>query len=194
MLITKSGFPEKISDSRLEDCVDTPLSMQNKDWGLVRYENARRGFNRLKLINPAEIFDRIMVEYSYRKCTYHLGSLFLDRCIVTNSPSYRTAEITRAMLQAKTFIEGSQENDGSWYGSWATCFTYGTFFALHTTCDHWANISHQCQSHTKKRLWMSSKQGDARRRVGRIIIIVHARLKNTSCGRKAKSSILLGCS
>lgn len=82
----------------------------------------------LELLNSAGIFDRIMVEYSYPECTASvLSSLSLYRHYF---PSYCTAKIDRAILQAKTYIERSQREDGSWYGSWAICFTYGTFCAL----------------------------------------------------------------
>eukprot|EP00268_Persea_americana_P017365 TRINITY_DN18367_c0_g1_i3.p1 TRINITY_DN18367_c0_g1~~TRINITY_DN18367_c0_g1_i3.p1 ORF type:complete len:174 (+),score=28.61 TRINITY_DN18367_c0_g1_i3:664-1185(+) len=32
--------------------------------------------------------------------------------------------------KAVNFIEKIQESDGSWYGSWAVCFTYGTWFGV----------------------------------------------------------------
>ena len=127
MLITSSGFPKRISDSRLQDCVDTLLTMQTNDGGFGSYEGVR-GSKHLELLNPAGMFDRIMVEYSYPECTASVvSSLSMFRRYF---PSYRTAEIDRVILQAKTYIERSQREDGSWYGSWAICFTYGTFCAL----------------------------------------------------------------
>ncbi|GAU13079.1 hypothetical protein TSUD_173790 [Trifolium subterraneum] len=33
-------------------------------------------------------------------------------------------------LQAIQFIEDTQTTDGSWYGNWGVCFTYGSWFAL----------------------------------------------------------------
>ena len=32
--------------------------------------------------------------------------------------------------KAAKFIHTVQRDDGSWYGSWATCFTYASMFAL----------------------------------------------------------------
>lgn len=128
--------------------------MQNKDGGFGTYERAR-GSSRMELLNPAEVFDRIMVEYSYPECTTAvLSSLSLYRHYF---PSYRTAEIARAIFQAKAYIEGSQRPDGSWYGSWAICFTYGTFFALESlatvgqTYQTSARVQNACD-------WLATKQ------------------------------------
>lgn len=101
--------------------------MQHKDGGFGSYERAR-GSSRMELLNPSEMFDRIMVEYSYPECTTAvLSSLSL---YLQYFPIYRTAEISHSISRAKDYIEDSQREDGSWYGSWAVCFTYGTFFAL----------------------------------------------------------------
>ena len=103
-------LPKKISDSRLQDCVDTLLTMQNKDDGFESYEKAR-GSSNMELLNPAEVFDRIMVEYSYPECTTAvLTSLSLYRHYF---PTYRTSEITRTISQATTYIEQAQGEDGS---------------------------------------------------------------------------------
>lgn len=45
-------------------------------------------------------------------------------------PEHRRGEIARAMGRGKRFIETIQRADGSWYGSWAVCFTYGTWFGI----------------------------------------------------------------
>jgi lanosterol synthase len=101
--------------------------MQNVDGGFASYETTRTT-TLIELLNPAEIFDRIMVEYSYPECTTAvLTALSLFH---RHFPTYRTAEIKRAMSRTKGFIISSQLPDGSWYGSWAICFTYATFFAL----------------------------------------------------------------
>lgn len=109
----------------------------------------------MELLNPAEVFDRIMVEYSYPECTTAvLSALSLYRHYF---PSYRTTEIARAILQAKTYIEGSQREDGSWYGSWAICFTYGTFFALESLAT--VGQSYQSSARVKKACdWLATKQ------------------------------------
>ena len=101
--------------------------MQNPSGGFASYEKIR-GSTYLELLNPAEVFDRIMVEYSYPECTTAvLTSLSLFH---SHYPSYRSFEILTAIRKAAEFIRKSQRADGSWYGSWAICFTYATFFAV----------------------------------------------------------------
>jgi squalene cyclase len=45
-------------------------------------------------------------------------------------PSVKTKKINQALKKGKRFIRKSQRDDGSWYGSWAVCFTYGTWFGI----------------------------------------------------------------
>lgn len=101
--------------------------MQNDDGGFPSYERSR-GSSMLEYLNPAEIFDRIMVEYSYPECTTAvLTALSLFH---RHFPTYRPARIQQAISGATQYLRKSQRLDGSWYGSWGICFTYGTFFAL----------------------------------------------------------------
>jgi lanosterol synthase len=101
--------------------------MQNADGGFGSYEKAR-GSAHMELLNPAEVFDRIMVEYSYPECsTAVLTSLSYFRA---HFPAYRRDDIQAAIDGVTGYIVGEQRPEGSWYGSWAICFTYGTFFAL----------------------------------------------------------------
>ncbi|MCJ1405165.1 hypothetical protein MMC11_008391 [Xylographa trunciseda] len=127
ILQEECGFSKVISDSRLRECVDSLLSMQNEDGGFGSYERARGG-EWLEILNPAEVFDRIMVEYSYPECTTAvLTSFSLFR---RHFPHYEAAAIEKAISRAVQYILANQRSDGSWYGSWAICFTYATFFAL----------------------------------------------------------------
>jgi beta-amyrin synthase len=45
-------------------------------------------------------------------------------------PEHRKMEIQAFILAAVHFLEDIQMPDGSWYGNWGVCFTYGTWFAL----------------------------------------------------------------
>jgi lanosterol synthase len=47
-------------------------------------------------------------------------------------PEYRAEEICQTIRQAYGFVRKQQRPDGSWYGAWAICFNYATFFALQT--------------------------------------------------------------
>ncbi|TVU06546.1 hypothetical protein EJB05_49767, partial [Eragrostis curvula] len=49
---------------------------------------------------------------------------------VEKCPRYRSSEIEKIIKNGASFIEKGQRKDGSWYGSWAVCFTYATFFAI----------------------------------------------------------------
>ncbi|EEC68020.1 hypothetical protein OsI_35826 [Oryza sativa Indica Group] len=81
-----------------------------------------------KFINPSESFRNIIVDYPYVECTSSLiQALILFKGV---HPGYRREEIDRIIKNGVLFIEKKQKNDGSWYGSWAVCFTYATFFAI----------------------------------------------------------------
>jgi len=154
MLQETYGFSKLISDDRLQDCVDTLITMQNTDGGFGSYEKAR-GTSMLELLNPAEVFDRIMVEYSYPECTTAvLTSLSLFRC---HFPTYRSKDIEQVISRAKGYILNAQRPDGSWYGSWGVCFTYGTFFALESL----ASVGYTYRSSDRIRKscdWLVSQQ------------------------------------
>lgn len=127
MLIRRSHFAKLISDERLQDCVDTLLLMQNSGGGFSSYERTRAS-SLLEYLNASEVFDRIMVEYSYPECTTAVvTALALFR---RHFPTYRSAEIDRVIRRAIKYIMGAQRPDGSWYGSWGVCFTYASLFAM----------------------------------------------------------------
>lgn len=122
------GFPEVLNDQRIFDAIDTLLLYQNDDTkGMSSYEK-RRGGEYLEMLNAAEVFGRIMIEYDYPECT--------TACVTAMSlfnkhwPEYRTAEVKQLIKSATAWIKTNQRPDGSWYGSWGICFTYATMFAL----------------------------------------------------------------
>jgi lanosterol synthase/cycloartenol synthase len=45
-------------------------------------------------------------------------------------PNHRSEEIQHSIDKGQAFLKNIQRNDGSWYGSWACCFTYGIFFGV----------------------------------------------------------------
>lgn len=122
------GFnPPQISDERLYDCVEVLLSYQNPEGGWATYEN-RRSTPLLEMINPSETFGDIVVDYCYVECS--------SACITALTafqktyPNHRAAEIHRSLERGIKYIKSIQRDDGSWYGSWGVCFTYGTWFGL----------------------------------------------------------------
>jgi lanosterol synthase len=101
--------------------------MQNPDKGFGSYEQTR-ATELLEFINPSEIFQRCMVEYSYPECTSAV--VMALKKFRKHYPSYSADKIDAAVQAASTYLHGAQEPDGSWYGSWGICYTYGTMFAL----------------------------------------------------------------
>lgn len=127
LLQNSGGFGKPLSDQRIYDCVDTLLTMQNGNGGFASYEVVR-GSQLLELLNPAEVFDRIMVEYCYVECT---SACFSTLTLFSQSfPQYRSKEIRAVREGAIRFVKSQQRPDGSFYGSWGICFTYGTMFAV----------------------------------------------------------------
>lgn len=101
--------------------------MQNPDKGFGSYER-NRTTELLEIINPSEVFERCMVEYSYPECTSAV--IMALKKFHKHHPSYSAEKIDAAVQAALIYLHGSQEPNGSWYGSWGICYTYGTMFAL----------------------------------------------------------------
>ncbi|KAM5349570.1 hypothetical protein ACJ41O_006075 [Fusarium nematophilum] len=128
IMLEKTGkFPKIFDDQRIFDAVDTMMLYQNKSGGVSAFE-ARRGGEYLEKLNVTEIFGRNMVEYDYPECTSScVTALALFR---QHWPQYRSKEVDTFIRRGISWIKGDQRLDGSWYGSWGICFTYGTMFAL----------------------------------------------------------------
>eukprot|EP00198_Chlamydomonas_reinhardtii_P000539 XP_001689874.1 cycloartenol synthase [Chlamydomonas reinhardtii] len=128
--LTLALLPEElvgpaISPERLYDCVNVILSYQNRDGGMATYENTR-SFHWLEILNPAETFGDIIVDYSYVECT---SACITALCSFRKQhPGHRAAEIAASLKRAEAFIRSIQRKDGSWYGSWGVCFTYACWF------------------------------------------------------------------
>lgn len=121
--------PRTITDDRLKDAIDFLLSTQNYDGGWASYE-LQRSPAWIEWLNPAEVFKGIMVDYSYTECTSASVQALCKFRSKKRFVDYRTKEINRAIERGIEFIKRNQRSDGSWYGSWAVCFTYGTWFAI----------------------------------------------------------------
>jgi lanosterol synthase len=127
LLQNTDGYPRLLKDQRIFDSVDTLLTFQNASGGCSSYEPTR-GREWLELLNAAEVFGRIMVEYDYPECTTAVvTALTLFR---NYYPEYRSNDIEAFISRAVKYIKAAQYPDGSWYGSWGICFTYAGMFAL----------------------------------------------------------------
>ncbi|XP_008681131.1 achilleol B synthase isoform X1 [Zea mays] len=105
----------------------TAEALKNKD-GTLSSAECKRTTSWVEFINPSESFRNIIVDYPYPECTSSLiQALVLFR---GKHPIYRRDEIDKIIKSGASFIEKVQRKDGSWYGSWAVCFTYATFFAI----------------------------------------------------------------
>jgi len=121
------GYPTLLNDQRIYDAIDTLLTYQNPSGGCSSYEPTRGG-EWLEMLNAAEVFGRIMIEYDYPECTTAVVtalSLFSKYY-----PTYRTDDIKSFKYRAVDYIRRAQYQNGSWYGSWGICFTYAAMFAL----------------------------------------------------------------
>lgn len=122
LLLRHLPFPEQ----RIYDAVDEILSLRNHsgDGGWGSYESTRAP-SYCELFNCAELFKDVMIEYSYAECSsscIHSLALFHRQY-----PNYRTSEVRRALSEGIACVLGKQRPDGSFYGSWAVCFTYGAW-------------------------------------------------------------------
>lgn len=144
-----------ITSQRFFDCVSYMLSMQNNDGGFATYE-LTRSYPWLEIINPAETFGDIVIDYSYVECT----SAVIQALAAFKKlyPEHQCKEIETCISKATRYIENIQRPDGSWYGSWGVCFTYGTWFGVlglveaGKTYQNCSNIRNACEFLLSKQL------------------------------------------
>lgn len=101
--------------------------MQSSDGGFASYESTRASAW-LEKVNPQETLGQCMVEHNYPECTSSVLTAFV--LFRRHFPYHRAAEIDSSISHATRYILASQECNGSWYGAWAICYTYATYFAL----------------------------------------------------------------
>ncbi|XP_034696602.1 cycloartenol synthase 2-like [Vitis riparia] len=118
---------EPLDMEQLFDAVNVILSLQNADGGFGTYE-LTRSYRWFELINPAETFGDIVIDYPYVECTS--AAIQALTSFKKLYPEHRRHEIENCISKAAKFIEDIQAPDGSWYGSWGVCFTYGGWFGI----------------------------------------------------------------
>ena len=112
---------------RLKPTIELLLNLQNKNGGWASYEKTR-GPKWVEKLNPARVFNDIMIEYPYVECTS--ATMQGLRKFREIHPGHRGNEIDAAIQRGVQFIKNEQRPDGSWYGSWGVCFTYATWFGV----------------------------------------------------------------
>jgi squalene/oxidosqualene cyclase-like protein len=126
-LALEAKAPQTIPESLLIEAAQLILSFQNRDGGWATYE-LQRGGAWLEQLNPSQIFGDIMVDYSYVECT----SACMQALVRAQHrfPGILEPEVAAALRRGEHFLRSRQRADGSWEGSWAVCFTYGTWFGV----------------------------------------------------------------
>ncbi|KDP37001.1 hypothetical protein JCGZ_06057 [Jatropha curcas] len=118
---------EKLEPEKLFDAVNVILSLQSKNGGLAAWEPAPPTFW-MEWLNPTELFEDAVIEHEHVECTS--SSIYALALFKKLYPDHRKKEIEDFIANAVQFIQQIQRPDGSWYGNWGICFTYGTWFAL----------------------------------------------------------------
>jgi len=127
LLLKKLPYINPLRDERYYDAVNVILSLQNSSGGWATYE-LKRGPDMVEWLNPAEVFYKIMIDYPYVECTAACIQALLR--FNKDYPNHRTKEIKTAIANGIKLIKSIQRPDGSWYGSWGVCFTYGIWFGI----------------------------------------------------------------
>lgn len=118
---------EKMETERFYDAVNVILSLQSSNGGFPAWE-PQRAYGWLEKFNPTEFFEDTLIEREYVECTGSaMQGLALFRKLY---PRHRRREIDHSISKAIRYIENTQNPDGSWYGCWGICYTYGTWFAV----------------------------------------------------------------
>ncbi|GMP83833.1 hypothetical protein CsSME_00037614 [Camellia sinensis var. sinensis] len=118
-------FSDQDHGWQVSDC--TAEGFKRKTGGLAAWEPVKAG-SWLELLNPTENFADIVIEHEYVECTAASIQAFV--LFMKLYPGHRKMEIEVFIKKAVRFLEDIQLPDGSWYGNWGVCFTYGTWFAL----------------------------------------------------------------
>lgn len=86
----------------------------------------------MEILNPAETFGDIMVDYSYVECSSAcISALCAFR---KRHPEYQTHPILTALGRGKEYIESIQRADGSWCA--ALCCSQCCMLCCGTLCMH----------------------------------------------------------
>lgn len=111
---------------RLKPAIDWLLFMQNEDGGWASYEK-KRAPKWIEVLNPSLLYENIMTEVTYTECS---SATMQGLKEFSENYDYRRDDIQAALKRGSKFIQSKQDADGSWYGCWGVCYTYGTWFGI----------------------------------------------------------------
>jgi squalene/oxidosqualene cyclase-like protein len=124
-LALEGRFARGVPEELLHESVRLLLSWQNDDGGWASYER-QRGGRWLEALNPSQVFGDIMVDTSFVECT----SACVQALVKARARWPGKFALDAPIQRGVDFIRAQQRDDGSFEGSWAVCFTYGTWFAV----------------------------------------------------------------
>ncbi|KAM7259344.1 hypothetical protein ACFE04_015085 [Oxalis oulophora] len=147
-------LPSDLETEQFYDAVNVILSFQSSNGGFPAWE-PQRSFRWVEKFNPTEFFEDTLIETEYAECTSSaVQALALFR---KSYPKHRKTEIDQCIDKAVRYIENTQNDDGSWYGCWGICYTYGTWFAVEAITACGKNYDN-CPSLRKACKFLLSKQ------------------------------------
>ncbi|XP_075667109.1 lupeol synthase-like [Castanea sativa] len=144
----------KLDTTCLYNAVDVILSFQSNNGGFSAWEPVRSS-RWFEMFNPAEFIEDALIEREYVECTSSAIQALTQ--FKELYPEYRPKDVETCIGKALDYIQITQNPDGSWYGCWGICFTYGTWFGVEglVTCGKNYN---NCPSIRKACDFLLSKQ------------------------------------
>ncbi|XP_078166360.1 cycloartenol synthase-like isoform X2 [Carex rostrata] len=131
LLLLSRISPDLVGDhatkESMYEAVNVILSLQNPNGGFAAWE-LQRTYPWVEALNMTDMFADTMVEYPYVECTSSAIQalvLFKEKYAL-----HRRDEIENCIKRATAFVQKTQNDDGSWFGSWGVCYTYGTWFGV----------------------------------------------------------------
>ncbi|KAF3336513.1 Cycloartenol synthase 2 [Carex littledalei] len=159
LLLLSNISPDIVGDHApseiIYEAVNFMLSLQNPDGGFSAWE-LTRSYPWVE-VYFAETLSFLVLDCKFIcvECTSSVIQalmLFKERY-----PRHRMREIEQCIKASKEYIKKTQNDDGSWFGSWGICYTYGTLFGIEgllATGETYAN----CKAIRKACAFLLSKQ------------------------------------
>ncbi|KAJ3704800.1 hypothetical protein LUZ61_008505 [Rhynchospora tenuis] len=131
LILLARNPPELVGDpastESMYEAVNFILSLQNPNGGYSMSE-LQRTYSWIEALNMTDMFPGTTVESQYVECTSSaIQALLLFH---EKYPLHRVDDIRNCVNRAINYVQKTQNDDGSWFGFWGVCYTYGTWFAI----------------------------------------------------------------